>query len=78
MDLENLAVDFCTTFIQVFNSPDNKNPEMERIIGLYGAEDDVLSSLKKYMEKHFQKKNEKVDIHLEKKGYTINVGCYLH
>lgn len=77
MDLENLAIDFCTTFIQIFNSPDNKNSNMEKIIGLHGAEEEILFPLKKYMQIYFQEKNEKVDIVLQNKGYNINVGYYL-
>jgi predicted RNA-binding protein YlqC (UPF0109 family) len=73
--LERLAVDFCKTFIQIFNSTDNKN--MGKIIGLYGARDETLSSLKDYMQSYFQRKNEKVDIVLQNKGYNINVGYYL-
>jgi len=50
---------------------------LQKIIRLYGAEEDILILLKDYMQKYFRERKENIEILLSKKGYEIDVGYFL-
>ena len=81
--LEKLAFLFCSDFLKL---PQEQNHQkginlekrkLQKVIGLYGAERDILILLKDYMQQYFAEKNEKIEVLLDKKGYGINVGYFL-
>jgi len=80
--LEKLACSFCSDFLKIPMMKNHKNIKQEektnqRIIGLYGAETNILILLKNYMTEYFAERCEKVDILLEKTGYEIDVEYFL-
>ena len=72
--LEKLTTDCSDIFLSVKKK--NGNP-LERVIGLYGADNEILIKVKNQMEIYFQEKGEKVQIDLGNYGYKINVGFLL-
>ena len=72
--LKTLATDYCSLFLSV---KDKDGEPLEKIIGLCGADDEILIQLKDRMEKYFQKNGKKVQINLDNNGYSINVGKFL-
>jgi hypothetical protein len=73
-DLENLTRDFCDVFLSIKNKTDE---HLDKDIGLYGTDRNILVQLKDSMEKYFEGKGKCVSICLEKKGYAIDVGYFL-
>lgn len=73
--LENLASNFCSRFIKVINNSDNRG--LNKLIGLYGADESTLNSLKDNMQRYFLNEKQEIEIVFGKKGYEIDVGYFL-
>ena len=69
--LRDLARHCCDSFLGV---QDKDGTPLERIIGVYGAEEKVLNQFKSYIEDYFQKKGEAIQVSLKRQGYEIHVG----
>ena len=82
--LEKLALVFCSDFLKLPQTQNHKKGVKQeegilpKIIGLYGAEKDILFLIKDYMRQYFAERQEEIEILLDRKGYEINIGYFLN
>lgn len=73
-NLEKLAISLSDGFLKSLVQRGKYANGNERVITLKEADQEVLDSLKKLMEKYFREKNEQITIYLGgNSGYSINV-----
>ena len=72
--LKKLALDCSDSFLSVKKK---SGDPLEKVISLYGADNEILTKVKNQMEMYFQDKGEEIQINLSNCGYKINIGYLL-
>ena len=69
--LEDLAISFARNFLEATR----KNPQ--KVISLYGCDQDVLNSIRNIMEHYLNNNGKSISVVLGRKGYGVDVGFFL-